>query len=65
MYKTFIVGPPYEGWHNTLAIMDDNGTREYNDSGEPEDNTFTRDWSWIETELAAAYAQGKKDGEKK
>jgi len=29
---------------------------EYCDGGEPEDNTFTRDWSWVPKELRRAYA---------
>ena len=32
------------------------------DGGEPEDNRFYRDWSWVETELNKAYEQGLKDG---
>jgi hypothetical protein len=44
-----------------MKITDDSGTREYWDRGEPEDNTFYRDWSWIQGELEKAYQQGRKD----
>jgi len=32
------------------------------DGGEPEDNTFGRDWSWVDGMIAAAYAEGVKNG---
>jgi hypothetical protein len=32
------------------------------DSGEPEDNTFGRDWSWIKPLLERVYALGVADG---
>lgn len=32
------------------------------DGGEAEDNTFDRDWSWIEDVIAEAYQQGRRDG---
>lgn len=31
----------------------------YSDNGEPEDQTFSRDWSWIKTELERAYELGR------
>jgi len=34
----------------------------YWDGGEPEDNSFSRDWSWIDGELERAYNLGYKDG---
>lgn len=30
--------------------------------GEPEDNTFTRDYDWVEGALKNAYRLGKEDG---
>ena len=32
------------------------------DGGEPEDNSFYRDWAWVVGELNAAYERGLKDG---
>ena len=32
------------------------------DGGEPEDNLFHRDWSWVSDELERAYALGLEDG---
>ena len=34
------------------------------DGGEPKDNYFFRDWSWIETALEDAYERGLEDGQK-
>ena len=42
-------------FHNNKCIQ-----TEY-DGGEPEDNSFTRDWSWIQTALKTAYELGYKD----
>lgn len=36
----------------------------FSDRGEPEDNSFSRDWSWINGELERAYSLGVKDGSK-
>ena len=33
----------------------------YYDGGEPEDNYFFRDWSWVADELQRAYELGKQD----
>jgi hypothetical protein len=41
--------------HNDVQL------REYYDGGEPEDNSFGRDWSWIKGELERAYELGRKD----
>jgi hypothetical protein len=35
----------------------------HRDRGEPEDNTFDRDWEWVEGALDAAYRYGKADGD--
>lgn len=48
---------------NMIVITDDSGTRNHWDYGEPEDNSFNRDWDWVADELRAAYAQGKRDGQ--
>ena len=47
---------PYD-YSTTIVIEDDNGTREYRDGGEPEDQTFYRDWNWVADELIKAYHQ--------
>ena len=49
-------------YRSRLIIKDDSGEREHWDGGEPEDNSFGRDWSWVAYELRSAYEQGKKDG---
>lgn len=49
-------------YRNRLIIRDDSGEREQWDGGEPEDNSFIRDWAWVAKELLNAYEQGKKDG---
>lgn len=48
-------------YRNRLIITDDDGESEHWDGGEPEDNSFLRDWSWVADELRNAYEQGKKD----
>jgi len=50
-------------YRRRLVISHD-GTQlsEHYDGGEPEDNSFGRDWSWIKGELEKAYALGLKDG---
>lgn len=48
-------------YRTTLIITDSSGTREYSDGGEPEDNTFGRDWNWVAKELEKAYQEGKKE----
>lgn len=48
---------------NYLAIyVDGELTEIYSDNGEPEDNTFGRDWNWVSGELMAAYERGLIDG---
>ena len=51
-------------YRTKMTITDDTGEREYYDGGEPEDNSFGRDWSWVTTELQKAYEQGLVDGRK-
>ena len=38
--------------------------REEYDGGEPEDNSFFRDWAWIAGAIEEAYKLGLKDGRK-
>lgn len=61
------LGPEMDAtsFRSRITVRDDNGERSYLDSGEPEDNCFTRDYNWIEAELNAAYRQGKKDAMRK
>lgn len=49
---------------NKIIITDNEGTRTYSDYGEPEDNSFYRDYKWIKPELQNAYDQGFRDGVK-
>lgn len=44
-----------------FIIKDGKVSGSYYDRGEPEDNSFCRDWSWILNELKAAYEKGKQD----
>lgn len=55
--------PEYDH-RNRLVIVDDSGEREYWDYGEPEDNSFHRDWSWVAEELRRAYEQGVADSKR-
>ena len=48
-------------YRNRLIITDAKGERDYWDYGEPEDNSFNRDWSWVADELRNAYTQGVAD----
>ena len=48
----------------TLAVKIGDKVHIRRDGGEPEDNTFARDWSWVSGLIADAYAQGVKDGTK-
>ncbi len=45
-------------YRNRLVITDASGERDHWDGGEPEDNSFNRDWSWVADELHNAYMQG-------
>ena len=50
----------------SLVITWDNGDEQIEmDGGEPEDNTFGRDWKWIRPTIEKAYAQGLIAGAKK
>lgn len=61
MYK--VESEELEDGLTKIIITDDSGTRDYQDGGEPEDNYFFRDWSWVFDELDSAYQQGVKDGQ--
>lgn len=47
--------------YRTMMIISGEGIlpSSYTDGGEPEDNSFSRDWSWIKTELERAYELGR------
>ena len=46
----------------SLLIIEDNERVEtYSDAGEPEDQSFYRDWNWVLGELEKAYAAGLRD----
>lgn len=45
----------------SLAIKCGDEVMIHSDGGEPEDNSFTRDWSWVKGVIEKAYAQGRKD----
>lgn len=48
---------------NVMTITVDGEVRaQYYDYGEPEDNSFVRDWAWVATELKNAYELGLKEG---
>lgn len=60
-YNVKVEPVPYSHeYRSRLVITDSAGEREYWDGGEPEDNSFGRDWSWIANELRSAYEQGKR-----
>lgn len=50
--------------YRTVLVITHNGKEleDYGDGGEPEDNSFGRDYSWIATELRRAYDLGFHDG---
>lgn len=50
------------GDNTTLTIRHGYQTVIYYDGGEPEDNSFYRDYSWIAPELELAYKLGFQDG---
>lgn len=41
--------------HNGQVIL------EISDGGEPEDNSFIRDWGWVPIQLELAYQLGRQD----
>ncbi len=62
MYQVEVTRIDDDGYYrNLMIIKDSHGDREYRDGGEPEDNSFVRDWEWVKDELFKAYEQGKRD----
>ena len=53
-----------DGWYNTTMAIHRKGeiVEEHWDGGEPEDNTFGRDWSWVDAAIERAYKWGVEDG---
>lgn len=51
--------PNYDDGVARLVISVDGVENCHYDHGEPEDNTFFRDWSWVEEELKRAYELGR------
>lgn len=53
-----------DGYRATLRV-EHNGVTvlERRDGGEPEDNSFTRDWHWVPEAISKAYALGLADGQ--
>ena len=55
----------YEGLYlvNGIWLLDDGESAFItSDGGEPEDQTLTRNWSWVSEALNSAYEQGRQDG---
>lgn len=54
---------PYGEFFTELVVLYDGKTilRE-SDRGEPEDQTFGRNWSWVDSIIMKAYQLGLKDG---
>ena len=66
-YSVSIVDDEECSWseRNILRISYRGKTlEEFYDYGEPEDNSFYRDWNWIQEELIRAYELGRADGRK-
>lgn len=53
---------PWDFSTTLRIIIDGEVVATHWDGGEPEDQSFGRDWSWVGTELKRAYEQGLKDG---
>ena len=52
-----------DSWSNILIIKnDETEIARYYDNGEPEDNSFIRDWGWVKGELSRAYGLGLAKG---
>jgi len=54
-------GNGYEARNRLRIVHDGKTVDEHLDYCEPEDNSFTRDWSWVPDELERAYQLGLKD----
>lgn len=52
----------YDGDRAVMCIRFDDDVQVESDGGEPEDNTFARDWHWVDTAIRRAYDLGFKHG---
>jgi hypothetical protein len=53
----------YGTWRGTLRIIHKGEViQEETDGGEPEDQSFYRDWKWVRAAIERAYALGLDDG---
>ena len=51
------------GWNHHLVMTEDGEeVRRESDGGEPEDNSFMRDWNWVADAISQAYNIGLKHG---
>lgn len=50
-------------WNMNKLVIEHNGEEiaTHYDNGEPEDNSFTRDWGWVPDALEEAYKLGFQD----
>lgn len=51
-----------DGRSRLLVFRDGKKVAEHWDGGEPEDQFFFRDWSWVPSALEQAYKWGQEDG---
>ena len=61
--ETEVKQDDHNGDRNVLIVLHDGEQilEEY-DYGEPEDNSFYRDWSWVVEALHDVYLRGRSDG---
>ena len=52
------IGGRYTSYTSLAIIWDDGTMEQHSDNGEPEDNTFSRDWGWVPGAIERAYADG-------
>lgn len=50
-----------DGRQELIIYINDQEVISHLDGGEPEDQSFNRDWSWIKGELERAYETGRQD----
>ena len=65
MYDTKLVDKErgFRYWRELEIYHNGKLMASYSDGGEPEDQSFYRDWSWVTEELKRAYKLGFEDGE--
>ena len=57
--ERFVLSEETNRWGEEYNVLIDTLTGErYYDRGEPEDNSFHRDWSWVPTLLNELYEKG-------